>query len=158
MAALLLVALTTDLTRQRVPNALTFTGMLLGLAWQLGMGGGWDGPAGLGIALGLMLPAWLAGRTVRAGDAKLLMAIGAFWGPSDALRACLFTYILALPFGLVVLAVKGRLGNLLPAIKAGISKAMGSPTAEPELTTVPFVPVIVGACVLTYATEVLRWF
>ncbi len=156
--ALVLVALGTDLTRQRVPNLLTFGGIALGLTWQLATHGGWSGLAGVGIALGLMVPAWLAGRTVRAGDAKLLMAIGAFWGPSDALRACLFTYILALPFGLVVLAVKGRLGNLVPSIKAGVSRAVGMDVAEPELTTVPFVPVIVAACILTYTTEVLRWF
>lgn len=154
---LALAALTTDLTQLKVPNVLTLTGMAIGLGWQLATGGGWAGLAGIGVALGLMLPAWLAGRTVRAGDAKLLMAIGAFWGPSDALRACLFTYILALPFGLVVLAVKGRLGNLVPAIRAGVSRALGSDVAEPELTTVAFVPVIVGACILTYATGALQW-
>lgn len=155
---LILVALGTDLTRQRVPNLLTFGGMALGLGWQLVAAGGWAGLAGIGMAALLMVPAWLAGRTVRAGDAKLLMAIGAFWGPSDALRACLFTYLLALPFGLLVLGVKGRLGNIVPAIQAGFKKAIGVETAEPELTTVPFVPVIVAACILTYSTEVLRWF
>jgi len=75
------------------------------------------------------------------------------------LRACLFTYILNFPFGLAVLLFKGRLGNVVPAVKAGVSRGLGNTDVpEPTLTVVPMVPVIVGAVLMTRFTGVLKWW
>ncbi|MCP4810815.1 MAG: prepilin peptidase [Proteobacteria bacterium] len=155
------VALYTDLTTMRVPNKLTFGGMALGLVWTvITVDPRWFGAAGIALAFACMFPAFAAGKTIRAGDAKLLMAVGAFWGPYEIFETCAWTYILSLPFGLIVLAYRGRLGNILPALKAGFRKVTGKQSKddpEPELTKVAFVPCIVIAALVARFTEVLSF-
>ncbi|MCB9743708.1 MAG: prepilin peptidase [Alphaproteobacteria bacterium] len=157
VAALVGAALVTDLRSQRVPNLLTFGGMALGIAANTWSGDPRTGWIGVALAFALMFPAWRLGGAVRAGDVKLLMAVGAFYGGGEVVRACLLTYLLSLPFGLTVLAVKGRLGNLAQAVRRGLGRAMGSDSPEPELTLVAFVPVIAAAVLLTRITPWLSW-
>lgn len=157
VAALLLAALYTDLTRQRVPNALTLGGMALGLVSNAVAEDPLVGVVGIAVAFLVMFPGWRLGRTLRAGDAKLLMAVGAFYGGGEILRAGVLTYMLAFPYALIILIAKGRLGNVIPAIRAGIGEAMGQQLAPAELTVVPFVPVVCAAVLLTRATELLSW-
>lgn len=157
VAALLLAALYTDLTRQKVPNVLTLGGMALGLVANAIAGDPLVGVVGVGVAFLLMFPGWRLGRTLRAGDAKLLMAVGAFYGGGEILRAGILTYVLAFPYALAILLAKGRLGNVLPAIRAGIGEALGQKVAPAELTVVPFVPVVCAAVLVARATEVLAW-
>lgn len=143
----------------RVPNVLTFGAMALGVGLGLFNGHVLAALTGIGTALLLMFPGWRFGGAVRAGDAKLLMAIGAFWGPLEVLRTCLLTYMLNLPFGVVVLLLKGRLGNVVPAVRAGVRRGLGNTTIpEPMLTVVPMVPVVAAAVLMTRFTEVLRWW
>ncbi len=157
--AVVIAALITDLKWMRVPNKLTFTFMGLGVALAIFQGSPLDALLGIVLAFVLMFPGWRFGGAVRAGDAKLLMAVGAFYGPWEVLRACLFTYILNFPFGLAVLLFKGRLGNVVPAVKAGVSRGLGNTDVpEPTLTVVPMVPVIVGAVLMTRFTGVLKWW
>lgn len=153
MAVLVLIALITDLSSRRIPNLLSLGFLALGLAANGLAGDVAVGFIGVGVAFAMMFPGWLMGRAIRAGDAKLLMAVGAFYGGGDALRACLFSYILHLPYGLAVLLVKGRLGNLVATVRAGVGRAMGRELPEPELTEVPFMPVIAVAVLLTRATD-----
>ncbi len=136
LLALLIAACTTDLRSRRIPNALTFPILGLGvlmaplhLSW-------WEGLAGALVAFGLAVPGWRFGGAMRAGDVKLLMAAGALLGVQGSLRATVFTYLLALPFGLVVLAVKGRLSNLWNVWVKG---------ERDQLTLVAFAPVIAFA-------------
>jgi len=158
VGVLVLVALATDLRSRRVPNLLTFGFLFLGIASNGIAGDPLVGVVGVVVAFLMMFPGWLMGRAVRAGDAKLLMAVGAFYGGGEALRACLFSYILHLPYGLAVLVVKGRLGNLVTTLQAGLGRAMGKDLPEPQVTEVPFVPVIVVAVLLTRVTEWLRFW
>ena len=155
---LVLIALITDLRSRRIPNLLSFGFLFLGLAANGVAGDVAVGFIGAGVAFALMFPGWLAGRAIRAGDAKLLMAVGAFYGGGDALRACVFSYILHLPYGLVILAAKGRLGNLLITVRAGVGRAFGKELPEPEVTEVPFMPVIAVAVLLTRCTDWLRFW
>jgi prepilin peptidase CpaA len=157
--AVLAAALVTDLRWQRVPNPLTFGTMALGLVLALVQGGILASILGILVAFAMMFPGWRFGGAVRAGDAKLLMAVGAFYGPLELVRACLLTYILNFPFGLTVLLFKGRLRNVVPAVRAGIQRALGNTSVpEPTLTVVPMVPVVVGAVLLTRFSEVLKWW
>ncbi len=145
------VALITDLSRQRVPNALTLPVVGFGLIYWLLQGDVLFALSGAGLAFAMLFPGFLFGGAIRAGDAKLMMAAGAFWGPELMFRACLFTYALAIPFGLVVLAYKGKLGNVLAVARSAVT-----PLPPPEdSVVVPFVPVLAVALLFARTTGVL---
>lgn len=113
LGGLLVGAVWTDVQTQKIRNVLTFPVMLAGLvASPFFLPAWWWGLAGLLVAFALAVPGWRFGGAIRAGDVKLLMAAGSLTGPEIAIRSVLFAYVFALPFGLVVLAVKGRLGRL----------------------------------------------
>ncbi len=158
LAALTLIAaIITDLKVQKIFNKLTFPVMALGVAWWIFQAQPWFGLAGLGVGFAMTFPAFALGRTLRAGDAKLMMALGALLGPGLIFRACLMMYLISIPFGLAVLAYKGRLGNLLPALKAGIGRATGQDVAEVETTVVAYAPVIGVAMLLAFFTDWLNF-
>lgn len=97
-----------DLRERRVPNALTVGGLAAGLI--LGALGGWGGlgaaVAGAGIAFLVALPVFLAGG-FGGGDVKLLVAVGAFLGPSE------------LPAALISIAIVGGLMAALEVVRQG---------------------------------------
>lgn len=140
LAVLLAAACVTDLRARRIPNVLTLPAMALGagvaplydVRW-------WQGIAGILVAFAAAFPGWRFGGALRAGDVKLLMAAGSLVGWEIALRGTLFSYALALPFGILVLALRGRLGNLWRFWVKG---------ERTEVTLVAFAPVIVCAVLL----------
>jgi len=81
--AMAAVAGYTDWRSRRIPNWLTVSGALIGLAVN-GIAGGWSGVKaslfGTGLGLLLLLPFVLL-RSLGAGDWKLAGALGAFVGP-----------------------------------------------------------------------------
>ncbi len=158
MLALLAAAIFTDVRSARIPNLLTFGGMLLGLAFNFTQPTpAWWSIAGIGLAFALMFPGYLFFGAVKAGDAKLLMAVGAFLGPTDILEACLLTYILNIPFGLFVLAVKGRLGNIPKVLRAASARSRGEEVDAPEATVVIFAPVVAAAVVIARLVVLFQW-
>lgn len=113
LLVLIVHACWTDLRTQKIKNYMTFPVMVAGIVLSGVFGGAWwVGIAGWVIAVAMTVPAFAFGRALNAGDVKMLAAAGALLGPEAAARACLFTFMLGLPAGLIVLAVKGRLGNL----------------------------------------------
>jgi len=157
LAVLLMTALYTDLTREKIPNNLTFGVMALGLVVSGVTVTWWWGLAGILAAFGLMFPGFAFFGAVKAGDGKLLMAVGSLLGWSDVVEACLLTYILNLPYGLAILIFKGRLGNFFTVLKARFNKVRGADAPEPEVTTVVFAPVIVVATLIARFFEVFSW-
>ncbi len=101
----------TDWRWQRIPNQLTYPTMLVGLI--LGVleglpgapfgGGALDHVAGLGLAFLVSYPFYAAGG-LKAGDAKMLMAIGALRGSLFLLTAALYG---ALAGGVLALVLIG---------------------------------------------------
>ena len=155
VAALLVVALFTDLKSQRVPNQLTFGGMMVAVFWSTITGDTQASILGILVAFVVMFPGWVLGGAIRAGDAKLLMAVGGFYGPLMAFRAGVLIYLLAMPFGLAVLIYKRRLSGSLKRVWQNARKRDGE---GDELTVVPFVPVVALAVLLVRSTEVLLWW
>jgi prepilin peptidase CpaA len=112
-----------DVRTHRIPNALTIGSAALGCA-VYGVESGWRGAgfsaAGWGTGLLLFLPWFLAGG-MGGGDVKLLAAFGAWLGPSQTLRACLFAMIAG---GVCALVIVIRQRRLRPALEATLMLAM----------------------------------
>jgi len=157
LAVLLMTALYTDLTSERIPNALTFGVMALGIVVSAVSVSWWWGLAGIAVAFLMMFPGFAFFGAVKAGDGKLLMAVGSLLGWHDVVEACLLTYILNLPYGLAVLIYKGRLGNFFTVLKTRFNKIRGQDLPEPDATYVVFAPVIVVATLIARFLEVFQW-
>lgn len=112
--AVVLAGVWTDIRSRRIPNGLTVVALLTALALRALVGAAalLDGVFGAGLALVLLLPLFALGG-VGGGDAKLLVAVGAFLGPMAFLVALLAT---AIAGGLMSLAWAIRRGVILPAL------------------------------------------
>ena len=91
--ALAALACVWDLKTGRIPQAITLGGAALGVAYHIAVGGSSAGVASLaGWGIGLLvflLPFALGG--LGAGDVKLLGALGAWLGPTDAVWLAIYT-------------------------------------------------------------------
>lgn len=79
-----LVAAVTDLWCYRIHNLLTIPLLFLGLAYWLGLAGGWGLAAslsGAGVGFVALFGLYLAGG-MGAGDVKLMAGLGAWLGPA----------------------------------------------------------------------------
>jgi prepilin peptidase CpaA len=157
--ALLLGAAYSDLRTRRIPNAMTFPGLLLGLGCALLPTGITLPAAVLGVVAALLfsLPLF-ALRALGAGDGKLLMVVGAFMGPQGFLTA-LFLTILAGGFLAIYVASKlGRLGEMLRNM-GGLAlyfatfgrRGWRNTLAMPEAVTIPY-----GLAIA--AGSIVAWF
>lgn len=150
----LLIACYTDLNRQKIPNALTFSLIILGIASHWVRGDFLLPLIGVAAAFALHFVLWML-QVERGGDAKLMMGVGAFYGWSGMLAASVWTLVLLFPVGLTVLAIKGRLGNFFETLRFAWRKALGYPVEPPaEKTMMPFAPVL--ACAVL-AARLLPW-
>ena len=106
----LVIAVTTDLRVQRIPNLLTYPLMAVALGSHFlghGLNGLTFGAEGLGLGIGLfLLPYFMGG--MGAGDAKLMGAAGAVLGPKGVFIAALFTAAVGGVYALVLLVLNRR--------------------------------------------------
>ena len=112
---ILLAAVCIDLGRHRIPNVLSFGGILLGLGlqgWAFGAHGALIALGGLGVALLMFLPFYLLGG-MGAGDVKLMAVVGTFLGPTGTLLAAGLSFAVGAGLGVgVLLARRGALAAL----------------------------------------------
>ena len=126
LCTLLFIAAYTDATRGKIYNYLTFPTMVAGLIlnaafWEAGVtaagaaaGLKW---AGIGLAVGLALlfvPFALGGT--KAGDVKLLMAVGALKGWDFVFVGFLYGAVLFGVAAVLILARRGKLGGTVSNI------------------------------------------
>jgi prepilin peptidase CpaA len=159
LVLVLLVASWTDVRSRRIPNWLTVGGTVAGLAVRAWMGPSpvVSGVLGVALAVLLALPFFAAGA-LGGGDAKLLMAVGAFMGPADLARASL---VIAVVGGLVALLEAGRRGVLLPTLASCGSiilrwMTLGRRGGEPLVVTGERLAVPYGVAIA--AGSLLWWF
>lgn len=98
-----------DLRTRRIPNWLTLSALVLGLAMRVPLGSSavLDGFLAAGAAFALALPVFALGG-LGGGDVKLLAAVGAFLG-LDALWGALFVAVLvAGAFAIISILRQGR--------------------------------------------------
>lgn len=146
----------TDYRTGRLPNWLTFTMMALGIATSATGGHPLGGVIGIAVAFAIHFPLF-ALNVVRAGDAKLVMGAGAFLGAAGAVELTAWYAAIYIPVGLAMLAVKGRLGNLL-TVSAKLATNPSKPDEEEleRLTHLRTGPVIAAAGVAAVFTDWLN--
>jgi prepilin peptidase CpaA len=112
----LMLASWSDVRSRRIPNWITVVGMLAGLGFHAARGVGPLGVGVLGLAAAFVvaLPFFMSGA-LGGGDAKLLMVVGAFFGPVDLLLASL---VIALVGGALALGEAARQRALGPVLAA----------------------------------------
>lgn len=121
LATLLIAAMWHDIAARRIPNALVLCGLIAGLACNVFLprgsglfmaeGGGlglWGGVLGVLAGGALLLPLY-ALRAMGAGDVKLMAAVGAFFGPQQALGVVLLTFLAGGVLALVVACASSSL-------------------------------------------------
>lgn len=111
---LLMLVLSTysDLTKHKIPNAVSLGGLVGALTLQVSLAG-WDGftngVSGFVVGFGLFLPFYIL-RGMGAGDVKLMGAIGACLGPMLTLFAVAGSFLVGgvIAFTLVLFKRGGR--------------------------------------------------
>jgi prepilin peptidase CpaA len=104
------IAAVYDIRFRRIPNWLVLAGILAGFVWNVlstGLPGLGHAAAGLGLGFILYFPLYLI-RGRRAGDVKLLAAVGAIAGPGNCFWIFLLTAILGGAIVLVVVMIHKR--------------------------------------------------
>ena len=172
MLALLAWAAASDYASRRIPNWLTFSLALTGLA-QAAAGTGAVGPgaSASGLLLGFVLTfVYFALGAMCAGDVKLLAGVGAWLGPWGVLQVFLVEAIVGALLALVQAASQGRLRTVLrnTAVLAGSMAAGagdGGLTAVGALDTAAsdrpidkrWLPYSIPVLIATTAVLLLRW-
>lgn len=118
------VAAWMDWRTRRIPNWLTVSGLILGIATNTVLAG-WSGTKasleGAGLALAVLLPFVLM-RGLGAGDWKLMAAVGALLGPKLFLLALVASLLIS---GLMAFVHLMRLGRLMDTLRNMLVLARG---------------------------------
>lgn len=150
VAAVLIAAAWTDVRQGKIPNAVTYPGVLLGLVGHTIAGGlSGDGElriglagAAIGLAVGFLplLAAWQAGG-VGGGDAKLMAAVGALVGWKFTLAAMVYGLVIAALMALAVIVARRITRQTLARIWRSVflffMKAGRHDPATPESPKIP---------------------
>ncbi len=107
-----MVAAVIDVRRHRIPNWLTYSGIVMGLVLRWSFFG-WRGLgsalAGCLLAGGIVFVFYLV-RAMGAGDVKLLAALGSLVGPSEAVVLLAATAISGGVLALIYVVARRRVG------------------------------------------------
>ena len=113
--ALLIILFGTDLETMRLPNVITYPGIVLGLVFSVFLPPGFVSAA-IGAAVGAAIPwairyAWLRATKVEAmglGDVKMLAMIGAFLGWQQVWVTLFIASVTGAIVGITLLKLSGR--------------------------------------------------
>ena len=149
MLAVLLAAIAgwTDWRSRRIPNWLTFSGLLVGIAANT-LAWGWAGTQtsllGAGLGLLLLLPLVLL-RSLGGGDWKLAGAMGAFVGPHQLVLLLIAGVLIAAVMAIILIVWRRRviqtLRNIVRMLAAFFTFHLPSTEVSldnPESLKVPF--------------------
>ena len=125
-----------DVEQRRIPNWLTYPGIILGVLLRgllLGWGGAASALAGSVLAGGIFLLFYVV-HAMGAGDVKLVAAIGSLLGPTDAVVMLLATAMcggmLALVYALYRKRIRATFANVATALQFHAASGL---RAHPQL-------------------------
>jgi prepilin peptidase CpaA len=135
LLAVVLGAAVYDVRYRRIPNWISVSGVLIGLAMNTFLYQGWPGLrfalTGMAAGFGAYLVLYLL-RAMGAGDVKLMAAVGALVGWEDWFAIFLITAIVGGVMALILVAVRGRVkttlwnvGYILHEMKSGRPAYLG---------------------------------
>jgi prepilin peptidase CpaA len=137
-----------DLASRRIPNRLLAAGTAGALVLHLMSPQplsallSWAGGACVGLLV--FLPFYLV-RGMAAGDVKMMAAVGAFTGPSEALHIAILAWCAGGAMALAIIVVKGRLrmavSNLWAILKPALLRLPGGLSAgatRPSAGSMPY--------------------
>lgn len=168
LEVLVILAAIWDVRTRRIPNWLTLSGMVLGVAlntFLFEINGLWFSLKGLGVAFGVYFVLYLL-HAMGAGDVKLMAAVGAAAGPGNWLGILVLTSVAGAVAGLLLVAFKGRfrktLGNLGILISSlGRGRAPYRETPELDVSSDKAMRLPHGALIalgtLGFLAAALRW-
>lgn len=155
--AVLAIACTTDMRARRIPNALTFPTVLLGVVLNgvlFGLDGVRESAAGTGVGLVMLLPLFVL-RWMGAGDVKLMAAIGALMGVEFVFFACLWAAVFGGAIALVGLVRSRRLGLAMQYLYYSRLLPQTNGSFVAGAWRMPYAPAIALGCLVTLAG--VRW-
>jgi len=160
--AILVAAAVWDARRNVIPNRVTSTALVLGMAFGLSQGAFLAALAGAGLGLLVTWPLFALGA-IGGGDGKLLMGIGAFLGPVGLLSAAIYA---GLAGGLMALAAAARKGKILPLLKRMWNLVVflltfgrhgeNSSKGNPESVTIPYGLALAAGAVAAWFLPILE--
>ena len=109
------VAAVLDIAYRKIPNWLTYSGIVAGLALRfawLGPSGLWTGLAG-GLFAGGIFAAFFLVRAMGGGDVKLMTALGCMVGFQDSIQLLVATAIAGGVLAVLFMIFKRRVGTTL---------------------------------------------
>jgi prepilin peptidase CpaA len=158
MAATLGVAAVFDARQRRVPNWLTYGAAIAALVWQAWMGSLGAGLAGALACGGIGILLYIVSR-LGAGDAKLLIAIGAWLGMGPGLDVALLTLFGGALVGAAMLMVRGQVFAMIRELWVTVL-TMSTPGVRPVMArgdfSFPLAPVMAVAFALVAFVPALR--
>jgi len=132
IAILMTIAVVIDVKTRRIPNWLTVSAAVAGLAYHV-FTGGWEGLGfslgGFAVGFGILLVLWLIGGG-GGGDVKMMGAVGAWAGPLCTLLIFLGSSIAAVFCIMIMMAKNGIKGS-------ESASGSGSKPNSPAIENVP---------------------
>jgi prepilin peptidase CpaA len=150
-------AVITDFQSNRIPNWLTFSTLIVGVALQaffLGTEGLIVAVAGISMGLVFLLPFFLLGG-MGAGDVKMMAAIGAFIGYKSVMFATAYSLMIAAVYALVLVTIKGELMTSLQRYTVSIASRTYVPSSPDSVARkrFPFALAIAGGTIVVLMME-----
>jgi prepilin peptidase CpaA len=110
LASAITISVIEDLRRLKIPNLVTYPTMVLALVYHSylrGIDGFFFSAGGLFLGIGLFVVPYLLGA-MGAGDAKLMGAAGAIFGPKGILIASIMVILAGGLYGIILFAMNPR--------------------------------------------------
>jgi prepilin peptidase CpaA len=132
---MLILAVIMDLSSRKIPNSLVLFGLIVSLLLQCFAAqgaGGLNWLAGVAVAFACFIPLYVL-RGMAAGDVKLMMAVGGFFGYPLVVTAVAYSYLAGGLMAICYVLIKGRFRLLIQNLYSLIIDQFIKTTSEVDV-------------------------